>query len=205
MMRSVFAVVLVCLFNSAASAEIVLSVESGKVFFENSGVHQINLFITGGPSSTDFLTSDIILSAGAFAPNDNGFSEQGLEKTGIFGQDGYLGNGNLQATSFLVFAPSDSSSAVFGMDFISQQSVPLGPSLLATLTIDVNGLAPGNYSIDFDNLGAQGAISGLSGSFAVTAVPEPSSVLVLTCAVGLFASKRYRKRKGSRSDVSLAS
>jgi len=204
-MRSVCAILLVFLFNSAASAAIVISVESGKVFFENSGVQQINLFVTGAPSSTDFLTSDIILSGGSFTFNDNGFSEAGLVKTGIFGQSGYLGHGNLQTTSFLVFDPSDDKLAVLGMDFTSLQNVPVGLSLLATLTINVNGLAPGDYSIGFNNLDSQVAVSGLAGSFAVTAIPEPSSIFVLSCAVGMFATKRYRKHKASRSDVSLDS
>jgi hypothetical protein len=167
-------------------------------------LQQIDLFISGGPDSTNFIVGDIMLSGGSFVFNDNGFTEAGGTKTGIFGQTGYLGNGNLQPTSFLVFDPSDDKTALLSMDFTASQNVAVGSLLLATLTFNVDGLAPGTYSIGFENFDSLVSISGVPGTFSVTAVPEPSSVLALVSGFGLLTVSRYRKRKQIARDASLA-
>lgn len=214
-MRGLILLLLVVLFPTTSQGALVLTFGSGNVFMQNSGVHTIDVFVrtnNATPEGSFGMSTDFTLSGGAFAPNDHGFAfsaavpAPGETKTGFIGLPGSFGVPNIDAgITFFSFLSADPSSAVLSIAVNPQFSVPTTDILLARLTVNVNGLAVNNYSITAaSNAGGTGAsaVVGASGSFTITAVPEPSSILgVSLLAIGgcFYGWQRHQKKRSAVS------
>jgi len=184
----------------SAQGAIVLSMESG-IFSSESGVRSLR--ISARTDANDVLTAfvtDVTLQAGNFA-----------DPVGTFMQAGQIGAGSTGVSSF---TRSSATEASLSLDFNMlsnppnfDQPFPATNGELATIVFDINGLQPGTYSINFSNSFAIDAQANFidvfenSGSFTVTAVPEPSSMLLLGVTGGAFLLYRRWKHGGSIQTV----
>jgi hypothetical protein len=215
------AVVISCSFLTASgNAALTLTFSPPKTFFTNSGIQPIEVFVISSVATGearaqiggDFTLGNVGASQAVFnSPN-----------AGTFGGVGFLGNGNIlsQASAFtpdLVLANVASLNINFGtveqafdefgdpildgqgnptFEMVpAAQRVPNTTTALATLLINTNGLAVGSYSINFTaGFFGSNTIANASSSFNITAVPEPSSFLLLAiCSAGIY----YRHRRSS--------
>ena len=199
-MRIVFLLAFSVMLVSSAKAGIVLTIVN-KSFDSDSGVQLIDVFArTSNPTTetTKSISADFTLSRGVFVENNNGFGfASGInppaseKRTGIVGSAGMLAAGNIFGGSFFVFDSSDPKFAVLSLDLIADQPVTVTDQRLLQLTVNVNGLAPGNYGIDV--AGGTNVVGGTFG-FSITAVPEPGSLLLLS-TVGIAIGGWYRVRR----------
>jgi hypothetical protein len=173
---------------SQGLADLQITTNSGS-FLQDSGVQTLNVLAKSDAADELIsLTVDIQLSDGdfAFVP-------------GQYDVPGYIGAGNIDAFPSSDFQRdgTDFSLAYLSLDFNVAQLLPSTYGTLANLSFNVNGLAPGNYSINFLYPDAQ-AIGGpvnvqtFSGGFSIyAAVPEPSTGLT-SVVLGLTALIKYR-------------
>ena len=121
---------------------------------------------------------------------------------GTFGGLGFLGNGNIAlGGSSFDRDPGLANTGYLNINFNASQNVStLTP--LATLLVNTTGLADGNYSItSTSGFFGLNKIADASGSFSiVTAVPEPSSMLLLS-SLGIMVSGWYRVRRKNESRI----
>jgi hypothetical protein len=74
--------------------------------------------------------------------------------------------------------------------------------LYGRLTLDTTGLALGTYTMSLDQLNANSPtlaglpVQGFNATYTITAIPEPSSVLLVS-AVGFYGWRRARRTKPS--------
>ena len=199
-MRIILLVACSLLMASSAKGGIVLTVVN-KSFDQNSGRQLIDVFAKTNlatTESTKAISADFTLSRGLFVENNNGFGfatgnnpPATQKKTGIVGTAGTLAAGNIFGGSYFVFDTSDPTFAALSLDLISDQPVTTSNQLLLQLTVNVDGLAPGNYGIDV--AGGANVVGGNFG-FSIVAVPEPSSFLLLG-SLGAAAGGWYRVRR----------
>ncbi len=126
-------------------------------------------------------------------------------------------------TSFGSLNPIDNSNPINnttgralrfdGVDFGAGQLTPLGPVQIGTVTFDVIGagnstITPGTFETAFDLFVAANGITNLTnqvvfnGGTLVTAVPEPTSVVLVGVGlVGLALGRRRWKQRASKTRV----
>jgi len=184
-------------FTSSANATVILSFGNPETFVSGSGIRSINVFANstlGAGESAISIGADFVLGGGAVfnAPN-----------AGTFGGAGFLGAGNIQPASSFGRDPAQAffNTGYLNMIFVSNQNVPSAQTPLATLLVNTNGLAVGNYSITSTNgFFGLGNIADTSSSFNITAVPEPTSIALLGVGIGGFLTRRVlRRRKAARA------
>ncbi len=191
---------------------LVFSVAPGASFVEGSGVQQVGIFTSGSPAAQAVnaaITVDFVnLSPGTggawnFLPGPNG--------AGSFGQSGWLGSGGALGT--LSTTPGASSFTLaaglgqLSLDFALGTSIPTTGAQIATINVNTSALGVGTYNIgirtaevdntvQFGNVNTPTAI----GSFSITAVPEPSSMVLMGLSVaGFGAYARFRKGKKKKA------
>ncbi len=175
-----------------AYGDIQLSVQSGGSWVENSGVQTLQLLANSNSSDQLItLTADVQLSGGSFTPTP-----------GTYGQAGFIGVGNLDLASDFQRDPGNLGLANLSLEFTFDQLFTNSNQTLATLSFNINGLAPGDYDISFPMLDAQSiggavGISGTLGSFTITAVPEPATMMptLILGSTGVLQWRRRRRKK----------
>lgn len=176
-------VVLVVLFCNFARADVIVTVEPSLRFAQDSGMKQIDIFVRTTDASAvshNSFTADFTLTGGAFVQHNNGFDDGGASRTGEIGLPGFIGSLNLQQTSFFIFDPSAPSFASLSLDFTTSQRIETVDVPIARLLVDINGLLPGDYEIQIDQIHASGVLQGAGsalGSFTV--VPEPTAFILV--------------------------
>ena len=141
--------------------------------------------------------SSISLSAGSFVSNGP-FGPLGTPIGSL--TTGTLGSANVNVNSFLAIDPSASSNdvAFLQIAYNVPQLYPITNALIASWDINTNGL-PVTITIDASSILAFSNVAQLNASVFnnnfVVAVPEPSSLLLLTGPVLAFVIRRNRKLK----------
>jgi hypothetical protein len=176
---------------SNASAEIIMTIGSG-TFNAGAGPVSIDVFArstAGNESALAFIADFRLATQGKFA-----------NPPGTFGGLGFIGAGNINGpSSSFTIDPADSTNrtANLSLDFVSNQLFGSTDQRIATLSIDTTGVAAGTYNVlglNFDT-GSGGAHRVNNGSFTITAVPEPTSIALLSVVVGgLLGSRAMRRR-----------
>ena len=194
-MRLVSSVFFVIVISQFAHADVIdLTIESGLSFEQSSGIQFIDVFATwngsqsapfGDGFSADFLLSRVG-SGPAVAFSSEGPTSNDLTPTGRIGMPSSLGVTQLRITSALAFPVSDPSLAILNLNFLGSIQMPSTTTLVARLSVDTNTLAPGTFSIAAENpsFGTFTGFNVSNGGFSITAVPEPSSLL-LTAGVAV--------------------
>lgn len=194
--------------NASATAAIVLSFGAPQTFNADSGVQQITVFASstlGGGENIPTIGADFFLSRGT----GTGTPVFNAPNAGLFGgtivggpDNGLarLGDGNINTTANASSFDRDTvdpSVGTLNLTFQNlNQAVTSAPTPLATLLINTNGLGTGSFNISAENgfFGAN-SIPTVSGTFNITAVPEPTSIALLTVAIGgVFGRKVLRRR-----------
>ncbi|MCY2977367.1 MAG: PEP-CTERM sorting domain-containing protein [Planctomycetota bacterium] len=178
---------------SNANAEIIMTIGSGTIS-SGAGPISIDVFArstAGTESAFAFIADFRLATQGKFS-----------NPPGTFGGLGFLGAGNINgpSSSFTIdAADSTNRTANLSLDFVSSQLFGSTDQRIATLSIDTTGVGAGTYNIlglNFDT-GSGGAHRVNNGSFTVSAVPEPTSIALLSVvAVGVLGRKVLRRRKG---------
>lgn len=178
------------LFASAGKADFILTIASGSVFQANTGIQSVDVFAKSNTSATgNSMSADFSLGGGA----------QFASTPGTFGGVGFVGAGNIMTgpgSSIFSRVPGDPSNALLGIEFISLQTAPATNTRIATLSIDTANLAVGDYAININSTffgGNPGTV--VNGSFAITAVPEPASLLTVALTLGGAWLGRRRLKK----------
>lgn len=122
-----------------------------------------------------------------------------LDPPGTFDEQGFYGNGNFNAASSFLVDTNDPSFAFMSLDIETASPVPGSEVILAQLFVDSANLAAGTYDVELSNLfvfGGQGQITanGVNGALTVTAIPEPSGLLMLGAITSLAVVRRRRRR-----------
>lgn len=182
---------------SNANAAIIMTIGSGA---GNLGAGPISIDVfarstAGNESALAFVTDFQLATQGKFgAP------------VGTFGLAGFLGAGNINgANSSLGLDPADATNrtANFSLDFTANQLFGAADQRIATLNIDTTGVAAGTYAINgigFDT-GSGGAHTVFNGSFTISAVPEPTSIALLSVVVGGVFGRRVLRARKARASV----
>lgn len=185
---------------SNANAAIILSIaQNAGPFGLGAGPISIDVFARtdglAGGNTSDVVIADFGLNQGQFSP-----------VAGTIGGAGFLGEGNLQGTSFLGRDPADATNRTvnLSLDFTNPQLFPGADQRIATLNIDTTGLGAGTYNVFIvpGSLATQGGTTsqGVNGSFIISAVPEPTSIALLSVVVGgVFGRRLLRSRKARAS------
>lgn len=117
---------------------------------------------------------------------------------GSFGETGMLGAGGINPSSDLI--PSGGNANLV-LDFDIPPDVTPSAALIATLNIDLDGLAPGDYQIAFSNVTGFSDMeltgSGGIGTFTVE-VPEPSTLTLAVLGLGGFVGVTMLRRRRAR-------
>ena len=176
------------LLASAGKADFILSIASGSAFQANSGIQSVDVFARSNTSATgNTMAADFSLGGGA----------QFATTPGVFGEAGFVGAGNIDGmNSVFQVNPVDSSNAVLGIEFVSLQTAPATNTRIARLSINTANLAVGNYAININGTffgGNAGTFT--NGSFAITSVPEPGSLLTVALGFGGAWIGRRRLRR----------
>jgi hypothetical protein len=191
-------VVCCTLFTSVSGAAVILSFGAPQTFASNSGIQSINVFANstiGAGESASSIGADFDLSGVAIFNTPN---------AGTFGGVGFLGNGNIiTGSSSFDRDPGLSNTGYLNINFSAPQTVSSAATPLATLLVDTTGLASGTYSINATNgFFGLGTISNATGSFTIAAIPEPTSMALLSLAIGGVVGRRLLRRR-SVSSTSL--
>ena len=192
-MRSIIALVLAVCLTSSASASVVFTITQdtpGPIVLGNSAVFSIKIYSDAG-TINNLAGIDFVIEA-----NDPGF-------TGTATAGGQFTSGTND-----FFAPNGgyalgfpSSFQVFGANAGGGLQLTSTPTTLATLTLSTTGATAGTYTMNLSSLVAVDPLfnalpivtaSPLSYSI-ITAVPEPSSILLLACC-GLGIVPFHRRR-----------
>jgi hypothetical protein len=172
--------------SDQAPAAVVLTFQNGASFVEGSGVQSMNILAQS--NANDLPTSivaDIAIQGATFTA-----------MPGTFGLPGFIGEGNLDMLGSTFIRDMNNPRIAYpSLEFINPQLVPSSPQPLARFSFDISGLAPGFYSLTFSGVSASDGLvpaSGINGGFQITAVPEPSSVLLMGSSLGLCFARRRR-------------
>lgn len=173
-------------------ADVILDIDSGVTFVQNSGLQAINVNVSSdaGDAVIGLIADFEMLSGDAFEAVPGGF-----------GSGGQIGVGNLASASSFERDAIEPELAYLSLDFTTAQSLPANPSPLASITVNTDTLAPGLYNISIDFAEANGG--GIDtiitpGSFTVTAVPEPKLIGMLGSAPVLIGCVMKRRRRGAK-------
>ena len=179
------------LLASSGKADFILSIASGSEFQANSGIQSVDVFALSNTAATGLsMTADFSLGGGAVFDSPN---------AGTFGGAGFIGESNINiGSSFLLRnnLGGDPSNAALSIEFIGLQTAPATNTRIATLSINTANLAVGNYAININrtNFGiSTGTFT--NGSFAITSVPEPGSLLTVALGFGGAWIGRRRLRR----------
>jgi hypothetical protein len=178
-------------FSTASRADIIATVDN-ETFAQNSGVQTVNV-VFRSTNTTDTLFSfstDFSLEAGIFDTTP-----------GTFGNPGDYGEGNIDEASEFLRDPEDLQSAVLTLEFNSAETMPIADATIARLAIDTTGVGPGTYAINIfnpftqDGDGVDIPSTAVGGSFTISAVPEPTSLAVLSigCIGSVLTRRRHRR------------
>lgn len=178
------------LLSSVGNAAFVVSVNPDALRYDGSGIHEIDLFLSFEDSGIDRVdTLDALQIDITNAPN--AVVRQGTVPSDITGQ----------------FFPSFNVNTGnrFGWGGLGDVSIPTNPGvLLATLTFEVSTPQDFTIGLDFvkatrsstlvdgDTLGDRGIVS-VPSSFTVTAIPEPTSAVVLLSIGAVVCLRRGRR------------
>jgi hypothetical protein len=165
-----------------------VSISPGASFASGSGTRSVDVVARSDAADSGLTTTvDFALGGGAKFDTPN---------AGTFGGTGFLGEGNIVSSgSSFLRDPLNASVSNLSIEFTNPQLIPSTNTRLATLSIDITGLAVGTYAINITGVdlgGNPGTFN--SGSFQITAVPEPSSLL----AVGIGLGGLWIRRKLAR-------
>jgi hypothetical protein len=186
-----------------AQAALVISFGAPQTFSTNSGIQPLTVFVNStesGGETEPAIGADFTLSGGAVFNSPS---------AGNYGASGFVGFGNINsvASSF----DRDTNPGLENVGYLninfanSAGNVPDAITPLATLLINTNGLATGTYSISATS-GFFGldSIPDAVGSFNITAVPEPSSMIAAMFGLS-FISAGTRRLRRKRRGISLQS
>ncbi len=196
-MKILFSCVLsLALIVSQACADIALTTSSGLSFVQNSGAQSFQLFAQGAPLDNPIIAMIGTIKIASPTPGVGIFTSP-ISYTSNFNA------ANVNGSSSGVIDPLDARISYLSLDFTSPQAIPSGsPGVFGTFTFNVNGLLPGAYNISFEDAFTDGplingGLNGTAGSFNITAVPEPTSIL--TAATLGFAGLFHRRRRAKVS------
>jgi len=176
-------------------AAIILTVENTTVegtVVALGGPIVVNVFVRSAEPTTESLIAlfvDFQIDGARF-----------LIPPGTFGLPGMIGETGLLAPTFLN-RPND--IAALSLELLNPTSELFSPTnrLLATLSIDPASVTEGVYAISLPDFGGlltnfDNSAQGIPGTLTVTAVPEPSALLLIggTISAGVI---RLRRRKDS--------
>jgi len=194
-----------CLTASQSNAALVFTAMAGTQVGENIPV---SLFAraTAGESLNALDIGTIKLSAGTFVQTSPTSSIPGNPSFGsLFA--GTIGSANINLNSYLAFNPTTDQTLGFAsISYNNAQPIPASDGLIANWNINTAGITTGSVSLTladflaFDSTFANPTVSFAGGnlagsySFAVTAVPEPTS-MALVAVIGIvgIAVRRFRK------------
>lgn len=192
-MRKLLALILAICFSQVASASIVFTLTQdapGPIVLGNNAVFSIKISSDSG-TINNLAGIDFVIEA-----NDPGFT--GTATAGgqfISGTNDFFTPNGGYAVAF------PSSFQVFGANAGAGQTLTSTPTTLATLTLSTSGATVGTYNMNLSSLLAVDPLfnalpitvaSSLQYSI-VTAVPEPSSILLLACC-GFGLAPFHRRR-----------
>lgn len=182
-------------FVSSVSADIALTTTSGLSFAPNSGTQNFQLFAQGEASDPSIIALIATIKIGSPTPGVGVFTSP-ISYASNFNAP------NVNGSSSGAIDPLDARISYLSLDFTAAQPMPsLAPGIFGTFTFNVNGLLPGIYNINFEDAATDGptvngGFNGTAGTFEITSVPEPTSILTTATLgfVGLF----YRRRRAER-------
>lgn len=130
--------------------------------------------------------------------------------SGLAGQGGVFTSGTVAGISGGFFGGPSGSTTQFATSFANVQLINTTPFTVGTLTINTAGAVEGTYNLnsvpdlsdfawdDFSgNPQPAYAVIGGSTSFTITAVPEPTSMVLVGLVGGCAGLRLWRKRRAS--------
>ncbi len=180
-----------------AGADLMLTTTSGLSFLQNSGTQSFQLFGKSAPTDPAIIALIGTIAIDSPAVGLGNF-------TNPISYVLNLDASNVNASSTGVLDPIDARIAYLSLDFTAPQLLPtVTPGVLGTFNFDTNGLAPGTYNILLSALASDSPnVVGTNGSFTITAIPEPSSILVTGLGLGAIV---FRRRRYAISSFTVAS
>ena len=201
-MNKFLSLMLLLLFPTTAKSEFILSVDT-KTFVQGTGTQLLSIFLTTSDAAPNDFLSDL---TAIFTIDQSG---EFLPVAGTFSNPGMVAAGNIQPGSTF----SNQSGAGFpevsilNIQFSANQTFNPG-GVLAAFYIDTNAFAVGTYQIEAFSMTSNPspAITLSDGSFTITAVPEPSSLVLVGLAaaggVGYFRRRQRSKRNAIHNNWS---
>ncbi|MEL6104394.1 MAG: PEP-CTERM sorting domain-containing protein [Planctomycetota bacterium] len=179
---------LVAMISTSVRADIIIEIQDSTVDVGTVGA------ILDVVISSDAADQPIAITGDFQILNNATF----LDPPGTFDEAGFYGNGNFNAASSFLVDTNDPSFAFMSLDIETATPVPGSEVILAQLFVDSENLAPGTYDVELSNLfvfGSQGQIAanGVNGTLTVTAIPEPTGVLMLGAITSLAVVRRRRR------------
>lgn len=179
-------VMLLAFLGSFGKADIVFSVSplSQTITQGSNGIFEVFIRSSSGTQKVDGV--DVNVNAGA----GNG-----------------TGGKFISGVTFLLGATPFDITTTTGQAFSTNfqlGGIDIGTTdqLYGRLTLDTTGVALGTYTMSLDQLNANSPtlaglpVQGFNATYTITAIPEPSSVLLVS-AVGLYGWRRARRTKSS--------
>ena len=193
------------ILSSTAGATIILSFNPTNSLQVDSGIQKVAVFANstvaageaGNAIGADFTLSGV----GGAAANRAIFANP----AGEFALTGFLGAGNVAVGSTFNRGTANQSLGLMNINF--NPGTVVAPSTriqVANLLINTSGLALGSYNISTANgFFGNGDVSNATGSFTITAVPEPTSIAMIGLAIGgIFVRRVLRVRQAVRANGS---
>ncbi len=177
--------------SSTCLADYIVTVDT-QSYAQSSGIKNLSIFASSNNVANDaaFGMSVDFQITGAGSPSFPSVA-------GTYGQPGMIGAGNIfGGSSFNNGGVGFPSIANLNLQFNAAQPIPGAPTPLAAFTIDTSTFAPGTYTITPFSAAVDAATpSGQAftlngGSFTITAVPEPSSMVMLALPLCAIAFRR---------------
>ncbi len=208
---------LACFASQAALyADIILSLNN-PVLQQGSGIREV--LILGRSDATDQLiglTADFKGTGGAIFSfvSSTQFNQDNIDQdpmsptfgllvtsgpyyTKYFSESGFVAFNNINRAggSSIAIDNSDNTIAYMSLEYNNNQLFPATATPIGKLRVDITGLGPGTYPINFTDVFANGPVgpvnaSSTNGSFSI--IPEPTSfaLVVGTMIVGCSARRR---------------
>jgi hypothetical protein len=186
-------VTMVVSIASQAQAALVLSFGTTQTFDTNSGIQPITVYVNStqaGGESAAAIGVDFTLGGGAVFNSPN---------AGNYGDADFVGFGNINVGSSFDrdTNPGFENVGYLNINFTNAAgNIPEALTPLATLLINTNGLATGTYSLSATNgFFGLGTFPDALGSFNVTAVPEPSSLIAAAFGLSVLSTGSRKLRR----------
>lgn len=189
--------------GSQLRADIVLTLEPNLSLLQNSGVQQLNLYAnstTGSDVAVSTMVGILTIDSadGQFVVSP--FTEPGFTSgTFNFGTATLLASIS-SADSYSDIDPGDPRSAAVNIVYDSPPAFTTTPSLLGSFSFDVGALTPGVYSYSIVTFATGEVVDSdpptldTLGTIEVTAVPEPTSMVMAAVSCGGLLYRRSRRR-----------